>query len=166
MRESDTANRGILRLYAGAVDGCLACELTTGERELPGGRIHETRHWVVEHCVGPLGVGTLIVKPRRHVTHIWELDDAEALELGPLLQKTSGAIAELLGPDQIYASLWSHAGGTPVHIHWVLQPIGPDRLEGLFGPSLQTRMFERNEPPSAAAVEAVAGQLRLRLASR
>lgn len=27
--------------------------------------IHETTHWLVEHCVGPLGLGTLIVKPRR-----------------------------------------------------------------------------------------------------
>ena len=45
---------------------CLACELIAGERELPGGRVFATDHWVVEHCVGPLGVGTLLVKPFRH----------------------------------------------------------------------------------------------------
>jgi hypothetical protein len=45
------------------MDGCLACDLAEGRLPLPGGRIHETTHWLVEHCVGPLAVGTLIVKP-------------------------------------------------------------------------------------------------------
>jgi ATP adenylyltransferase len=56
---------------------------------LPGGRIHETTHWRVEHCVGPLGLGTLIVKPRRHVTRVADITDDEAAELGPLLRATS-----------------------------------------------------------------------------
>lgn len=50
--------------------GCLACDLTAGRRPCPGGRIDETPGWVVEHCVGPLGVGTLIVKPKRHVIRV------------------------------------------------------------------------------------------------
>ena len=45
---------------------CLACRLTAGDEPLPGGRIHATEHWLVEHCIGPLGTGTLIVKPFRH----------------------------------------------------------------------------------------------------
>jgi hypothetical protein len=43
--------------------GCLACDLIAGRIELPGGVIAATKHWRLEHCVGPLGVGTLIVKP-------------------------------------------------------------------------------------------------------
>ena len=35
-----------------------------------------------EHCVGPLGVGSLIVKPVRHVLHVADLDDAEVVEMG------------------------------------------------------------------------------------
>lgn len=38
---------------------CTACDLAAGTLPLPGGRIHETTHWLVEHCVGPLGLGTL-----------------------------------------------------------------------------------------------------------
>ena len=34
------------------VAGCLACDLTAGRLPLPGGRIHETDYWIVEHCVG------------------------------------------------------------------------------------------------------------------
>lgn len=32
---------------------CFACELISGARELPGGRIHATQNWVIEHCAGP-----------------------------------------------------------------------------------------------------------------
>ena len=51
---------------------CYACRLIEGAAPLPGGRIHVTEHWVVEHCTGPLGVGTMIVKPFRHCLHVGE----------------------------------------------------------------------------------------------
>ncbi len=54
-----------------------ACDLAAGRIDLPGGRIHATPGWVVEHCLGPLGVGTLIVKPVRHVVSAAELTDVE-----------------------------------------------------------------------------------------
>ena len=65
----------------GETSDCLACKLATGRANLPGGRIFETPAWLVEHCVGPMNVGTLVVKPRRHCTHVWDLTDAEANEL-------------------------------------------------------------------------------------
>ena len=64
------------------MDGCLACDLMSGHAPLPGGVIHEADYWVVEHCVGPLGVGTLLVKPKRHVTRVSDLLDDEAAEVG------------------------------------------------------------------------------------
>jgi diadenosine tetraphosphate (Ap4A) HIT family hydrolase len=104
------------------LEGCLACDLASGRVDLPGGEILATDHWIVEHCVGPLGVGTLIVKPKRHVVHYWELDAAEAAEIGPLLRRVSAVVAELTQPEQVYVGLWSHAGGVPVHTHFVVQP--------------------------------------------
>jgi ATP adenylyltransferase len=149
------------------VDGCLACDLAEGRLDLPGGLIDETGHWLVEHCVGPLGVGTLIVKPRRHVVHVWELTRAEANELGPLLRRVSGVLSDLVEPDQIYVDLWSHAGGTPVHIHWVVQPVTRSLMDelGVYGPELQMVMFERGEQPARDEVEAFAAAVRERLAS-
>ncbi len=60
-----------------AMEGCLACELADGRRPLPGGRIDDTAHWLVDHCVGPLGVGTLVVRPKRHVLPVsdWHGED-------------------------------------------------------------------------------------------
>lgn len=146
------------------MEGCLACELSSGERELPGGLIHDSGQLLVEHCVGPLGVGTLVVKPRRHVTHVWELTDREAAELGPLLARVARAQRELLEPEQIYVNLWSHSGGVPNHLHWVLQPVGAERLDGLFGPYLQTAMFDRGDTPHPGEVEAISARFREHLA--
>lgn len=148
------------------VQGCLACDLAEGRIPLPGGVIYESRHWFVEHCVGPLGVGTLIVKPKRHVVHVAGLEGDEAAELGPLLQRTAAVVTELSSPDQVYVCLWSHQGGTPVHIHFVVQPVTSeerDRLGG--GAYLQAAMFEANELPGTGAVSAYAARARAAFAA-
>ena len=143
------------------VEGCLACDLADGRVALPGGVIHETRHWFVEHCVGPLGVGTLIVKPKRHVVHVANLDEDEARELGPLLPRTASIVTALSSPDQVYVCLWSHQGGTPVHIHFVVQPVSSEERNRLGGGAyLQAAMFRANELPDVSAVAAFAERAR------
>jgi diadenosine tetraphosphate (Ap4A) HIT family hydrolase len=136
------------------IDGCLACDLAAGRRPLPGGRIHETERWIVEHCVGPLGVGTLLVKPRRHVVTLGDLRADEAAELGPLLARSGAVVDRLVAPEQVYVGLWSHAGRERVHIHFVVQPATTGAIDavGTHGPGLPTGMFERGEMPDPAAV--------------
>ena len=147
--------------------GCLACELAEGRVPLPGGVLHDTGRWLVEHCVGPLGVGTMVVKPRRHVLHVADLDERESAELGPLLQRTAAVATRLTGAEQVYVCLWSHAGGVPVHVHFVVQPVtAAARGEwGAYGPRLQLAMLDRAETPDPAAVEAFAARARPLFAS-
>jgi diadenosine tetraphosphate (Ap4A) HIT family hydrolase len=149
------------------VEGCLACDLLEGRRDLPGGVILDAGRWIVNHCIGPLGVGTLIVVPRRHVVHVWELDDGEARELGPLLRRVSAVLAELVRPEQVYVGLWSHAGARPVHVHWVVQPVTRALMDemGEYGPHLQTAMFDRGEPPPRDEVEEISERARRLLAA-
>ena len=111
---------------------------------------------MVEHCVGPLGVGTLIVKPTRHVLHVADLLPDEASELGELLKQTSTAVSELTEADQVYVCLWSHANRQPVHIHFVVQPVSSEQMERFdaHGPALQVAMFESGETPPLPRVEA------------
>jgi diadenosine tetraphosphate (Ap4A) HIT family hydrolase len=145
------------------MEGCLSCDLAEGRLPLPGGRIAETRLWLVDHTVGPLSVGTLIVRPKRHVVHVAELTDEEAAELGPFLVRVARAVTQLFDPDQVYVGLWSHAGRVPVHIHWVVQPVTKALMaefDGEYGPHLQVAMFDRNETPLADEVEAAAEELR------
>jgi hypothetical protein len=60
----------------------------------------------------------------RRVTRVSELtaDDAAA-EVGPLLHCSTAVVDELVEPEQVYTCLWSHAGGVPVHIHYVVLPV-------------------------------------------
>lgn len=140
---------------------CLACDLASGRRELPGGLIHAWYHWVAEHCIGPLGVGTLIVKPKRHVVHVWELRPDEAAELGQALQQTAAVVSELTSCDQIYVSLWSHSGGVPAHIHFVVQPVTSEqRAAHAGGVAVQKAMFDAGVTPPRDAVEAFAERAR------
>jgi diadenosine tetraphosphate (Ap4A) HIT family hydrolase len=147
------------------VESCLACDLLAGRRPCPGGTIEETEHWAVQHCVGPLGVGTLIVKPKRHVVHVGDLDEDEAAELGPLLRRTAAAVAQVFEPHQVYVCLWSHAENVPGHIHWVVQPVAASADPTRRGPHLQAAMFDADEYPDPAAVEDAADRLRTVLAA-
>ena len=136
-------------------DDCLACGLSDGRIPLPGGLLHRTEGWLVEHCVGPPGVGTLLVKPERHVEHVADLTAGEAVEMGPLLQLASQVVTELCRPDQVYVCLWSHAGFQPVHIHFVVQPVmsADARLVGAAGPAYQSALFAARAEPPVTAVE-------------
>ena len=144
---------------------CYACRLTAGAEPLPGGRIYNTVSWVVEHCTGPLGVGTLIVKPFRHCLHIGDLTPAEAQEFGPLLPRVSQVIQTLTQADQVYVCLWCHAGWQPVHLHFVVQPAWNNWRETYArpGPSVQAAMFQADNAPPHREVEAFCHQARARL---
>jgi diadenosine tetraphosphate (Ap4A) HIT family hydrolase len=143
------------------VTDCWVCELTAANG-VPGGFIHETPRWVVDHCVGPLGIGTLIVRPRRHVVHVADLEPAEVAELGPLLQRTTAVVTELVAPEQVYVTLWSHAGGTPGHIHFVVQPVTKEQMteHEKYGPDLQVEMFEARVEPDPTAMAEFADRAR------
>lgn len=148
--------------------GCLACNLTNGALPLPGGLVHETGAWRVEHCVGPLGVGTLLIKPKRHVTHLAELDAAERAEYGPLLARTAEVVQRLVEPEQVYACLWSHAGRVPGHLHVVVQPATTAALDaaGGHGPALQVAQLAAAVPPDPEAVEEFCRRARAAFAPR
>jgi diadenosine tetraphosphate (Ap4A) HIT family hydrolase len=145
----------------------MACELSAGRLPLPGGLIHATEHWRVEHCVGPLGLGTLIVKPDRHVTAVADLSDDEAAELGPLLRRASAVARELVETEQVYNCLWSHAGGVPVHIHYVVQPVTTAQMRdlGVYGPALQVAMFTAGVTLDPADVDRVSDRARVLFAA-
>lgn len=146
-----------------AVQPCLACDLSAGRVPLPGGTIHETRHWRIEHCVGPLGLGTLIVKPKRHVVTVADLTEGEADELGPVLRDSSRVARDLVGADQVYNCLWSHAGGKPGHIHYVVQPVRHQDISsgtGLYGPALQVALFTSGQVPDTNDIATVADRAR------
>lgn len=141
---------------------CYACDLSTGAAPLIGGLIGETRRWRVEHCQGPLGIGTLVVKPKRHCLHVWDLTREESTELGPLLEVSARLVRNLKRANQVYVCLWSHAGWQPVHIHFLIQPAWNSQKElyAYPGPTLQHEMFEANVALDEAEVAAFCEEAR------
>lgn len=89
------------------------------------------------------------------MVHVADLTDQEAATMGPVHRRTAKVVTELCDPEQVYISLWSHAGGVPGHIHHVVQPVHAGVMErhDAHGPKLQVAMFENDAPPDTAAVE-------------
>jgi diadenosine tetraphosphate (Ap4A) HIT family hydrolase len=152
---------------------CLACELIEHPEGVAGGRIATLGSWIVEHCIGPLGVGTVIVKPTRHVVHLADLRPDEAAELGPVLARVARAVTEASNevgspPGQVYACLWSHADRQPGHIHFVIQPVGEALMNqhDSHGPELQVRMFRSGDEVGFEAMRDAAERIRAHLDER
>jgi len=151
--------------------GCLACELIEHPETVPGGRIASIGGWVVEHCVGPLGVGTMVLKPARHVVHLSELTAEEGADLGPALTLVARAVGLAASedgdpPSQVYTCLWSHAERKPRHLHFVVQPVGEALMRRFdaSGPDLQARVFRADESMDPALMTAAANRVRAHLA--
>ncbi|WP_208026565.1 hypothetical protein [Streptomyces sp. Tu 3180] len=74
----------------------------------------------------------------------------------------SAAVTEVTAPEQVYVCLWSHAGGVPGHLHFVVQPVGKEDMARFdaFGPALQVAMGQAGRFPDAAEAERVRDRLR------
>jgi ATP adenylyltransferase len=73
-----------------------------------------------------------------------------------------------VGADQVYNCLWSHAGGSPVHINYVVQPVTKDRMAefGCYGPNIQTATFTTGQLPAPDLVEAISERARTEFVGR
>jgi diadenosine tetraphosphate (Ap4A) HIT family hydrolase len=105
------------------VDDCLACRVNSGEMPAPGGVIAETEHWRADHCIGPFGVGAVVVKTKEHVGDFWALSPEAASELGPFTTLLSRATVDGLGAERVYLTMW--VDKPPHHVHLVLYPRYP-----------------------------------------
>jgi diadenosine tetraphosphate (Ap4A) HIT family hydrolase len=138
------------------IAGCLGCEIAAGRREVPGGIVHQTTRWIVNHAVGRLSLGTLIVAPRDHVVAVADLDDVAAAELGPLLRDAARVVEAICRPEQTYTCVWSHGRTERRHLHILVQPVTATivaQYGGLRSEQLQARMMTAGEPPDPAEIE-------------
>jgi ATP adenylyltransferase len=143
--------------------GCLGCDLLAGRRALPGGIVYQTAGWVVNHVVGSMNLGTLVVSPKEHIVAVADLDDAAAAELGPVLRDTARVVEAICRPEQTYVSLWSHGASARKHLHVAVQPVTTAvvaRYGGLRSEQLQARMLASGDEPAVADVERFCEQAR------
>jgi ATP adenylyltransferase len=151
-----TARHGPVIVAGMDVAGCLGCDVAAGRRHPPGGILYETPSWLVNHVVGAMNLGSLIVAPQEHVVAVADLDDAAALELGAVLRAAARVVEALCEPEQTYVCLWSHGPDARKHLHFAVQPVTAAvvaRYGGLRAEQLQARMLARGDGPDAAEVE-------------
>jgi ATP adenylyltransferase len=105
----------------------------------------------------------LVVAPREHITAVSDLAEQAAVELGPLLRRTTQVIEALTAPEQIYVCMWSHGQAQRKHLHFVVQPVTialMDKYGGRRSEQLQAAMFNSGEDPDLAEVERFCRQAR------
>ena len=115
---------------------CYTCELTLrrdkGEAPL-WDNIYRTPYWDVVHSYNTRLLGWLVMIPRRHITAIDEMNDAEASELGVLMRHVSKALKQVTGCLKTYVMQFAeHPQHPHVHFHVVPRmPNQPDNRRGV-----------------------------------
>lgn len=145
--------------------GCYAC----GKEALFGGLparecVDHDEHWRVVHDFNTALPGWLVLLPRRHVTALHELTDAEAAALGGWQVRLSRALRVVTGCAKTYVVQFAEAEGF-AHVHFHVVPrmadLAPEyRGTGVFG------LLKRPEAERVAAEEADRVALAVRAALR
>ncbi|MET9494055.1 HIT family protein [Streptomyces sp. NPDC006552] len=104
-----------------ATPDCYACGNEARFTELPPReRIAFDPHWRLAHAVGTALPGWLVLLPRRHVSAVHDLTDAEAGTLGGWQVRAARALREVTGCAKTYVAQFAEAEGfTHVHVHLV-----------------------------------------------
>jgi diadenosine tetraphosphate (Ap4A) HIT family hydrolase len=99
---------------------CPICDEVAGQRSAPGGTIYDDGLWLVSHHLGPCtDPGELIVKLRRHVESLADVNDPEAAALGPLLRAAAEAVDRVVRPERVYVAAFSERVR---HVHFYVLP--------------------------------------------
>lgn len=124
---------------------CLTCRLNKDDSEVPGGTITENKYWTVRHCIGPYGIGAIIIGTRRHVESFADLEKEEVESFSFLLKDVCRAMRQALKPERIYINSW---GETTPHLHFLLQPRYKGMIEeyGGTGSTIQSKMVKEKKP--------------------
>lgn len=145
-----------------AQDDCYSCARNAELDQLPPReRVAADDLWRVAHAFNTALPGWLVLMPRRHVTAIAELTDAEAASLGRWQVRLSRALTAVLGCSKTYVAQFAEAEGfAHVHFHLVPRPVdlavelrGP-RVFGLLGPTDRPHVTERDRDQLALALAA------------
>ena len=81
---------------------CYTCDREAEVGHLPRECIATDDHWRVVHAFNSALPGWLVLVPRRHITSIGELTEAEAQTLGTWQVRLSKALHQVIGCQKTY----------------------------------------------------------------
>jgi diadenosine tetraphosphate (Ap4A) HIT family hydrolase len=144
---------------------CFSCNGNADVDRLPiRERIAVDELWRVAHAFGSALPGWLVLLPRRHVTTIAELTDAEAASLGTWQVRLSRALGAVTGCAKTYVAQFAEAEGF-AHVHFHIVPRPVDLAPEHRGPRVFGLLGANGRPPvSEAAMDELATKLAAQLA--
>lgn len=121
--------------------------------------IIRTDCWDVVHNDNTTLPGWLVLVTRRHIAALDELSEAEANELGPLIQKTSAALKSAVGCQKTYVLQFTEKADYR-HVHFHIVPRMADmpaenRGSGIFNYQAQTEVGRVSDEQMNAIAEKV-----------
>jgi len=145
---------------------CYSCQGNADiERLHPRERIAVDEYWRVAHAFDSSLPGWLVLLPRRHVTTIAELTDAEAASLGRWQVRLSRALHTVTNCMKTYVAQFAEAEGF-AHVHFHIVPRPADLALELRGPRVFGLLGARDLPQvEDAAMDRLATELSAQLAA-
>lgn len=139
---------------------CVPCALEDGD---PWRVVFRDALWACEVFPGFEVPGWFVLRTRRHVVNLWNLDDREAGAYGGHLRRLSQAIVETLGSPAVYSLSF---GERHPHFHTLVIPRGPAVPEELRSERILQLRHSQRDPEAAEEVKtAVAETFRHSLCS-
>ena len=128
-------------------DGCYTCAQEAEAGTLPPREfIAADDQWRVAHALGTALEGWLVLVPRRHITSVSELNEAEARSLGTWQVRVSRALHQVTGCQKTYIAQFAEAEGF-AHVHFHVIPRPPGLAEELRGPGIFQMMLADEHVP-------------------
>lgn len=128
-------------------------------------RIVFDQHWRVAHAFDTALPGWLVLLPRRHVTAVHELTDAEAATLGTWQVRLSRALHDVTGCVKTYVAQFAEVEGF-AHVHFHVVPRMAELSQELRGPSVFGLLRRPTQQRVAAdLIDGIAHSLRTYLMS-
>ncbi|MPY61087.1 HIT family protein [Streptomyces spongiae] len=147
-----------------SIPDCYACSKETQFDELPPREcVAFDRHWRVAHALNTAVPGWLVLLPRRHVTAVHDLTDAEVATLGAWQVGLSRALRSVTGCVKTYVVQFAEAEGF-AHVHFHIVPRMADLAAEHRGPGVfELLRRPEQEQVTAAQADQLARALRARL---
>ena len=145
---------------------CYSCQGNADVDQLPfRDRIAVDEFWRVAHAFDSALPGWLVLLPRRHVTTIAELTDAEAASLGMWQVRLSQALRMVTNCVKTYVAQFAEAEGF-AHVHFHIVPRPVDLADELRGPRVFGLLGAGDRPQVGdAAMDKLAAELSAQLAA-
>jgi diadenosine tetraphosphate (Ap4A) HIT family hydrolase len=146
---------------------CYSCNGNADIDQLPlRERIAVDEFWRVAHAFDSTLPGWLVLLPRRHVTEIAGLSDAEAASLGTWQVHLSQALQAVTGCAKTYVAQFAEAEGF-AHVHFHIVPRPADLAHDQRGPRVFGLLGSKDRPRvSVATMDGLATELSARLTAQ